>query len=78
MPVPNGRELFFSTVPNIDPWLDMILSGEDCNLDCRLELFQPSLYRLDLTTGEVELIGTGLYKATINFPAYERMQVSGR
>jgi hypothetical protein len=73
MPAPNGREVFFTTIPNIDTWLDMILNGElaGCDFECQLQLFQPSLYRLDLENGEAELIGTGLYKTTINFPVYE-------
>ncbi|HEX2908336.1 MAG TPA: hypothetical protein VHO69_15800 [Phototrophicaceae bacterium] len=71
MPSPDGREIYFSTIPNMDGWLETVLkSAISCNnYDCIRPLFPPSLYRLDVASGQAELIGVGLYHATINFGA---------
>jgi hypothetical protein len=71
MPAPDGSEVYFSTIPNMDVWLENTVKSEsDCNYyECIRPLFPPSLYRLDLVSGRVDLIGVGLYRATVNFGA---------
>lgn len=78
MPTPDGSNVYFSVIPNLDTWVQETLNG-NMNCDeieevvnsrtCSLQHSEPSLYRLNVSTGEVELIGEGLYNATINFAA---------
>lgn len=71
MPAPDGRELYFTTIPNMDEWLEnTIKNATACNdYACIRPLFPPSVYRLDLVSGQFDLIGVGMYRATINFGA---------
>jgi hypothetical protein len=74
LPTPDGDDVYFTTLPNMDDWLENIVKGEvSCNsYECIRPLFPPSLYRLDLVSGHVDLIGVGLYRATINFGALKQ------
>jgi WD40 repeat protein len=66
---PDDAGLFFSIVPNMDVWIDALIVSKSVETDVS-ESFNPSLYYLDLQTLEVELVASGLYKSTINFPRY--------
>jgi hypothetical protein len=73
LPNPYRDELYFSQIPNLEEWIEYVASGAtDLSNYASVEWFGPiqtSLYRLDLNTRQVELIGTGLNQATINFAA---------
>lgn len=73
MPNPYGDELYFSQIPNLEEWIEYAADGTtDLSHYASVEWFGPiqaSLYKLDLTTRQVELIGAGLNQATINFAA---------
>jgi hypothetical protein len=74
LPAPDGGEIYFTTIPNMDDWLEDVVSGEvSCNAyECIRPFFPPSLYRLNLVSGQIDLIGVGLYRATVNFGAYKQ------
>lgn len=73
IPTPDGRYLLFSEVPNIDVWLETVLTSTD-DADATREAanltVQVNVYLLNFDTGEVTTIGTNMEQAALNIPAY--------
>jgi hypothetical protein len=65
MPSPDGSQIFFNLIPNLTEWLEVSLQSKIT--DCCGSYVRPSLYRLDLQTDAIELIGVGFYLPTIYF-----------
>ena len=63
---PDGNVLYFSALPNGEAWLDNQVNN-NCDVDNCITDLMPSVYRLDLETGEADMVFESVLKATFNF-----------
>ena len=69
---PDGAGILFSSIPNVDRWLEALLAGEISlqEGDSGSNLLAVELYYLDMASGTVSLIGTDMAHFAFNSGAY--------
>ncbi len=74
---PDGKAIFFTQIPNMRSWIENLFRFPQPidEFDSHYyKMGKPTLYKLSLDTSRVETIGTGFYRAVINFPAYTQQR----
>ncbi|WP_119069075.1 hypothetical protein [Aggregatilinea lenta] len=74
LPTPDGAAVLFSEIPNLDLWVQQVISGQiNPTADVgqqQLDTVPVTLFALSLVDGSVTAVGTDLNQAVLNTAAY--------